>query len=66
MKVTTIHALFLTTYCKYPDIMHRIIIECVKIKAKVVTEDETENGVRSLLNFGHTIGHAIEVNSNTS
>ena len=37
-------------------------MECVKIKAKVVTEDETENGVRSLLNFGHTVGHAIEVN----
>jgi 3-dehydroquinate synthase len=30
------------------------------IKARVVEEDETEQGVRAILNFGHTIGHAIE------
>ena len=30
------------------------------IKAKIVSEDETENGARRMLNFGHTIGHAIE------
>ena len=32
----------------------------VAIKAQIVTQDEFENGERKLLNFGHTIGHAIE------
>lgn len=41
--------------------VQNIIVECAKIKAAIVTEDETELGPRSLLNFGHTIGHAIEV-----
>ena len=37
------------------------IIQCsVKIKAEIVAEDEKESGKRMLLNFGHTIGHAIE------
>jgi 3-dehydroquinate synthase len=31
-----------------------------EIKAQVVAEDETEKGLRSILNFGHTFGHAIE------
>jgi 3-dehydroquinate synthase len=33
---------------------------CCEIKAAVVAEDERETGVRALLNFGHTFGHAIE------
>ncbi|WP_076412421.1 3-dehydroquinate synthase [Shewanella sp. UCD-KL12] len=33
---------------------------CCEIKAEVVAEDETERGVRALLNLGHTFGHAIE------
>ena len=37
-----------------------IIAECVKIKRDVVTADEFDQGARQLLNFGHTIGHAIE------
>ncbi|WP_086313100.1 3-dehydroquinate synthase [Enterococcus sp. 7F3_DIV0205] len=37
-----------------------IISACCKIKRKVVEEDELDNGVRLLLNFGHTIGHALE------
>lgn len=37
-----------------------IIAACCKIKRKVVEEDELDNGVRLLLNFGHTIGHALE------
>ncbi|HVI39612.1 MAG TPA: hypothetical protein VM577_03045, partial [Anaerovoracaceae bacterium] len=32
----------------------------VRIKIKVVEEDETEEGLRRILNFGHTIGHGIE------
>ena len=38
-----------------------IIARCVEIKRDIVTEDECENGVRKLLNFGHTVGHAIEL-----
>jgi 3-dehydroquinate synthase len=40
-----------------------IIARCCEIKAEVVSEDETESGLRSILNFGHTIGHAIENSS---
>src|SRR6185436_13937366 len=32
----------------------------VEVKAEVVTRDETEQGPRKMLNFGHTIGHAVE------
>ena len=37
-----------------------IIKKCVEIKAGVVAKDEREEGLRAILNFGHTIGHAIE------
>src|SRR5690606_5342771 len=37
-----------------------IITESCKIKASIVEADETEGGVRKKLNFGHTVGHAIE------
>jgi len=37
-----------------------IVARCCEIKAAIVREDETENGVRAILNFGHTIGHALE------
>ncbi|BHH82948.1 3-dehydroquinate synthase [Desulforhopalus sp. 52FAK] len=38
----------------------QVIYTCCKIKAEVVSEDEKEGGVRRILNFGHTIGHAVE------
>lgn len=37
-----------------------VVARCCEIKAEVVGEDETESGRRAILNFGHTIGHAIE------
>jgi 3-dehydroquinate synthase len=37
------------------------VARSVKFKAKVVSEDERENGIRRILNFGHTFGHAIEL-----
>jgi 3-dehydroquinate synthase len=40
-----------------------IIARCCEIKADVVGQDETEGGLRAILNFGHTIGHAIENSS---
>ena len=41
-------------------IIEEIIFESIKTKAKIVTKDEKETGIRALLNFGHTFGHAIE------
>jgi pentafunctional AROM polypeptide len=38
----------------------RIVLESVRVKAEVVSKDEREGGLRNLLNFGHSIGHAIE------
>jgi 3-dehydroquinate synthase len=43
------------------DQVEDVIAECVKNKAKIVENDEFENGCRKLLNLGHTIGHAIEI-----
>lgn len=40
--------------------MSEIIAECIRIKADIVRADEFDKGERMLLNFGHTIGHAIE------
>ena len=37
-----------------------IIPRCVAVKAHVVNKDERESGLRQILNFGHTIGHALE------
>ncbi len=44
----------------YKQNIERIIYECVKIKRDVVTIDEHDTGLRMILNFGHTIGHAAE------
>ena len=43
-----------------PDDMDWLIARNVEIKAEVVAADEREGGVRAILNYGHTIGHAIE------
>ncbi|MGB6190343.1 MAG: 3-dehydroquinate synthase [Aeromonas molluscorum] len=43
-----------------PVALAHAIKRCCEIKADVVAEDETEHGVRALLNLGHTFGHAIE------
>ena len=37
-----------------------MIKQCCLMKADVVSKDEKESGLREILNFGHTIGHAIE------
>lgn len=37
------------------------VAACVAIKAEVVSSDETESGRRALLNYGHTLGHALEI-----
>lgn len=45
-------------------VLEKIVTENVRIKAEIVAQDEKEQGLRSLLNYGHTIGHAIEAVSN--
>ena len=42
------------------DTLSSVIARCCEIKAEVVSQDETESGLRAILNFGHTIGHALE------
>ncbi|QER42826.1 3-dehydroquinate synthase [Thermodesulfobacterium sp. TA1] len=49
-----------------PEDLQYIIYESCKIKAYVVAKDEKEAGLRRVLNFGHTIGHAIETELNYS
>ena len=44
----------------YKSNIENIIYECVKIKRDVVAIDEHDTGLRMILNFGHTIGHAAE------
>jgi len=41
--------------------LEEVIARCVEIKRDIVAEDEFENDKRKLLNFGHTVGHAIEL-----
>ena len=43
-----------------------VIYRCVEIKRDTVAKDEFESGTRKLLNFGHTVGHAIEILSGFS
>jgi len=45
---------------RQPEIEERIIAAAVRIKCEVVTADEREGDLRRILNFGHTVGHAIE------
>jgi 3-dehydroquinate synthase len=37
-----------------------VVGDCCRLKASVVSEDERESGLRAILNFGHTLGHALE------
>jgi len=43
-----------------PKALERVIAASIRMKAGVVNSDERENGLRMILNFGHTVGHAIE------
>lgn len=42
------------------ELLVDVVARCCEIKAEVVEDDETESGCRAILNFGHTLGHAIE------
>jgi len=41
-------------------VLETLIADCIRVKADVVSRDERESGERRILNFGHTIGHALE------
>lgn len=43
-----------------PQLLERVIARCCEIKAWVVEQDERESGLRAVLNYGHTLGHAFE------
>ena len=47
-----------------PEVLDWLIARNVQIKAAVVEADEREGGLRAILNYGHTIGHAIETATN--
>ncbi len=44
-------------------LLEEVVQRCVHIKARIVEKDERDAGLRNILNFGHTIGHAIEAAS---
>ncbi|MEM2507721.1 MAG: 3-dehydroquinate synthase [Nitrososphaeria archaeon] len=46
------------------DVLQQVVESCVKMKVDIVSMDEREEGLRRILNFGHTFGHAIEKLSN--
>jgi len=48
------------------DSLKYIIQKSCELKSKVTSEDEKEKGIRAILNFGHTLGHAVESLSNFS
>ncbi len=43
-----------------PDVIEDVISRGVSVKAQIVAADEREGGVRAFLNYGHTLGHALE------
>jgi 3-dehydroquinate synthase len=47
-------------FSRESDVLVPVITECCRIKGTVVEQDERESGPRRALNFGHTIGHALE------
>ena len=49
---------------KYNEIMQEVVMRNLLIKRDVVVEDQRESNLRKVLNYGHTIGHAIEKLSN--
>lgn len=46
---------------KHKDLLYEVVKEAVSLKVDVVLKDPWESGLRKILNFGHSIGHALEV-----
>jgi 3-dehydroquinate synthase len=51
-------------FAQDPEALVPAIVESCRIKADVVSADERESGLRRILNFGHTVGHALEAATN--
>ncbi len=51
----------LNEFIQNESIKSKIIEKCIRIKSDIISLDPTEKGERKVLNFGHTIGHALEV-----
>lgn len=49
-----------TILAREPSVLARLVKRCVLCKADIVEQDETETGLRAVLNFGHTVAHALE------
>jgi 3-dehydroquinate synthase len=47
-------------HARTTEIMTKIVCRSCELKAQIVREDERESGIRAILNYGHTFGHAIE------
>jgi 3-dehydroquinate synthase len=47
-------------FARDPAVLLPAIVESCRIKAEVVSKDERESGLRRILNYGHTVGHALE------
>ncbi|MDR0994001.1 MAG: 3-dehydroquinate synthase [Verrucomicrobiota bacterium] len=45
---------------KEAAVLAELVVECCRLKARVVKSDEREAGLRAVLNFGHTLGHGLE------
>ena len=43
-----------------PDLVEELVRRSVRVKARIVSQDERESGLRAVLNLGHTVGHALE------
>jgi len=48
-------------FARDPDTLTRVVARAAEVKVRVVERDETESGERATLNYGHTLGHALEV-----
>ncbi len=66
MAATSDAALFALIESDKPlnEMLNEIVAAALRIKCDIVLQDPLEQGLRKVLNFGHTIGHAIEVASN--
>ena len=56
----TVSANLKTLFAHDSEVLTPLVADCCRIKAEVVSTDERESGPRRTLNFGHTIGHALE------
>ncbi|HET9384812.1 MAG TPA: 3-dehydroquinate synthase [Gemmatimonadales bacterium] len=59
-----LEAEYAAIFAKHAPALERLVRRSVEIKAEVVAQDEREQGRRAILNFGHTVGHAVEATSN--